>query len=50
MTHETTELAEILALYAGVEALVKQTGSWTIQVPPEKRYYHPEGRHSGPKG
>ena len=45
-----SELAEILALYAGVEYLAKQVGSWSTQVPPEQRYYHSEGRHRGPRG
>jgi len=48
MTQEKYRLSEILTLLASTEYLYKQ--GITSHVPPEKRYYHPEGKHTGPRG
>jgi len=47
---KSNDLPKLLALLTATEYLAKQTGSWTIQVPPEKRYYHADGKHKGPRG
>ena len=48
MTQEKHEISELLTLLAATEYLYKQ--GTADHVPPEKRYYHPEGRHTGPRG
>ena len=50
---KSEDLPELLTLLATTEYLAKQSGlheEWvTGFVPPEKRYYHPEGKHEGPR-
>ena len=47
MTQEKHEISELLTLLAATEYLYKQ--GTADHVPLDQRYYHPEGRHIGPR-